>query len=80
MTIIDKIVYLEIFFPTHQKLTQSDIGIKRYGQNTETCFQKNSASVRMLMPIFGIQMLTVAKPSIRTITIYVRTLRPVTVF
>ncbi|GFS38343.1 SITE-1 protease [Actinidia rufa] len=31
----DKIVDLEVFFPTHQKSSQSNIGIKSYGQNTK---------------------------------------------
>ena len=31
-----KIVFLEVFFPTHQKSVQSDVGIKSYGQNTES--------------------------------------------
>ena len=48
MIISYKVVYLEVFFLMNQKLAQSDIGVKYYGQNTETDFSAKSDSVRPL--------------------------------
>ena len=46
MLIRDKFVSLEVFFPTHQILDQSEIVVKGYGQNIETGFPKNLSTVR----------------------------------
>ena len=48
MTIRYKVVSLEVFFPTaHQKKAQSYIGVKGYGQNTETSFSVKTLKYAM---------------------------------
>ena len=62
-----------------QELDQLNIGVKSYSPNTEIGFSVKILKFALAAHI-RVRTATVTKPSIRSVTINVQTLRPVTIF